>query len=570
MRKIGALAAVCLLLLTLGVTAHADTNASNLSATANVNANGSCMVNLSLTVHLDAPVKNMYFPVPLSASGVRLNGSRVFFPGKEGDAQLINLSRYTRNSTGDISFNIQYDLYGLVKETDIETLQLELPLLSGFDYPVQNLSFTVNLPGETQALPAFTSGYHQSSIEQFLTFSADGSVIQGSSVKALNDRETLVMTLPVSEDIFGRVVVGTQSTLAAQIGMGLCALLAVLYWLLTLRAFPWGKRCTQMPDGFNAGQMGCILGSGGVDLSMTVLSWAQLGYILLQPDRRGRVVLHKRMDMGNERSDFERRVFQKLFGTRHSVDASSMHYANLRLSLAGKPAGVQELLHRRTGKAVIFRILASGVGLFAGGGIGFLLGTGGALQWVLAVLWAILGSISAWLILPWTDSGLLRNTGSMLLGGGLCAGWILLSLAAGNIALGLWMAAGLLLAGILYGWAGRRTELGRQTRSQVLGLRRYLQGSDKEQLRRACSMDPDYYFAMAPYAIALGVGKSFAAGMGQEKLSRCSYLAGSPDSAMRAAGWNRVLEHVVKDMDARSRRLPLEKLLRILNNLTKP
>lgn len=559
--------AVCLLF-SLAFSVSAANSASNMSATANVSSDGSCMVSLALTLHMDEPVSKLYFPIPAGASGVRVNGNRVI-TSKSGDALQVNLSRFVKNVVGDVSVNLQYDLYGLVKETEIGTLELQLPLLSGFAHPIDNLSFSVTLPGQVDALPAFTSGYHQSSIEQHLNFAVEGSTITGNSLKAMKNQETLLMTIPVDETVFGRVVVGTQSILTAQIGMLASALLALLYWLLTLRAFPARQRCTEAPDGFSAGHLRCVLGSGGVDLTLMVLSWAQLGYILIQPEKRGRILLHKRMDMGNERSDFEQRCFRKLFASRSAVDATGARYAQLRLSLSAAPADVEELLHKRSGNPLVFRILCCGIGLFGGGGIGALMGSGAALQWFLIVLLAALGAFSAWLILPWTDCGLLQNKRQAWIGVGLSVFWALLALAAGNMHLGLWMALGLLAAGVLLGWSGRRTELGKYLRSQVLGLRHYLQGKDKEQLRYACAGDPDYFFRMAPCAIALGVGKQFAKAVGRAKLERCPYLTSGMDGHMDALQWNATLENTVSAMDARSQNLWLEKLLRIIGDIIK-
>ena len=567
MRKAAAVLAALFVLFSLATTAYAGGGISSANATANVSSDGSCMVSLALTLHMEEPVSKLYFPIPAGASGVRVNGSRVS-TSKEGDTLRINLSRFVKNVTGDVSVNVQYDLYGLVHETEIGTLELQLPLLSGFERTVESLQFSVTLPGEVNALPAFTSGYHQSSIEQHLTYTVEGSTITGYSLKAMKDHETLTMTIPVDEAIFGRVVVGTQSILTAQIGMAICAGLAVIYWLIALRAFPLLRRCSEAPDGFSAGHLGSILGSGGIDLTMMVLTWAQLGYVLIQPDKRGKVLLHKRMDMGNERSDFEQRSFQKLFGARAMVDATGARYAELRLALAAKPADVQELLHRRSGNPLVFRVLACGIGLFGGGGIGSLLGSGAALQWLLTFLMAALGAVSAWYVLPWTDSGLLRKKRLLFTALTICVIWILLGLAAGNIGLGLWMSVGLLVAGVLFGWSGRRTEFGRYMCGQILGLRHHLRGGDKEQLRYACSANPDYYFRMAPYAIGLGVGDAFAKAVGKEKLERCPYL--TTEGQRSAAQWNALLENTVKTMDSRSENLRLEKLIRLISSLIKP
>ena len=61
---------------------------------------------------------------------------------------------------------------------------------------------------------------------------------------------------------------------------------------------------------------------------MMVFTWAQLGYLLIQTDG-SKVLLRKRMDMGNERSLFENKIFALLFGSRQTVDATGYPYAKL-------------------------------------------------------------------------------------------------------------------------------------------------------------------------------------------------------------------------------------------------
>ena len=324
MRKISVFLVFVLLLSMIVGTVYA-VEAPSMNANATVSADGSCQVFMTLTIHLDSPVQKMAFPIPDGATGIRVNGNRAT-TDKDSDVVWVDLSKYVRDVVGDVSLTLQYELYGLVKETEIGTLQLELPLLSGFEYPISNMQFAVTLPGAVDSLPAFSSGYHQTSIEQHLTYEVNGTTISGSSLKAMKDHETLVMTLTVDEKLFPRVVVDTQSTLTAQIGIGVCAALALIYWLLVLRFIPRPQRCTEPPEGFTAGQMGCVMGSGGIDLTLTVLTWAQLGYVLIQPDRRGKVMIHKRMDMGNERSEYEQRIFRNLFGNRGSVDATGKRY----------------------------------------------------------------------------------------------------------------------------------------------------------------------------------------------------------------------------------------------------
>lgn len=567
MRKILCFMAAVLLIFGLSATAFAA-EAPSATATATVNADGSCHVALAVTLRLDGSQDKIYFPLPTGATGIRVNGRRVS-ASKENEALQINLRRFVKGVSGDVSVNIQYDLHGLVTETEAGLLQLQLPLLSGFVYPISELQFAVTLPGATKALPAFASGYHKNAIEQHLTYEVEGNTIRGKSLKALKDRETLTMSLVVDDVMFPRVLVQTESTLTAWIGVITCAGLALLYWIFALRFMPLRKRCTEAPEGFNAGQMGCILGSGGVDLTMMVFTWAQLGYVLIQPDKRGRVLIHKRMEMGNERSDMENRTFRNLFGGRQVVDATGRRYTELSAHLEGKAAGIGELMNKRSGNPRIFRFLASGAGLFAGGGIGAVLGSGAALQWFLIILLGALGGWTGYLILGWTDSGLLHNRRAMYRGLALATGWILLGSLAAVVPLGLAMGLGLIVFGILYGWSGRRTDFGKRTAGQLAGLKHYLRGGDKQQLKHACENDPDYFFRMAPYAIALGVGHAFAKAVGQERLEKCPYLTLGKDGQQNAAAWLDTMVEIAHVMDSRKRSRYLENLLRFVSAITK-
>ena len=269
--------------------------------------------------------------------------------------------------------------------------------------------------------------------------------------------------------------------------------------------------------------------------------------------------------MGNERSDMEQICFRKLFGARQSVDASGARYGTLAGELAAKSMGVGELYHKRSGNPKVFRFLLTGVGLFAGGGIGAVLGNGAALQWFLIVLMAALGGLSGYMILGWTDSGLLRSKRSWIGGVGLAAVWAGLALAAGIGPMGIVMALGLLIFGILYGWSGRRTEFGRYTAGQFLGLRHYLRGGDKAQLRRACELDPDYFFRMLPLAVALGADKAFAKAVGREKLDRCPYLLQSNNQVpLTPLQWQERIRGLVSACDARMENRYLEKLIKFI------
>lgn len=567
MRRVFVLLCAVLLVVSLATTVFA-TSAPSMSSTVTVSSNGSCQVSMGLTLRLEAPVETLLFPLPASAANIRVNGDRAI-TYKEENAVMVDLQYVLEDLVGDVTLNIQYELFGLVHETDIGTMELQLPLLSGFEYPVSNLQFSVNLPGEINSLPAFSSGYHQATIEEFLSYNIKGNTLAGNALKTMKDHETLVMTLPVDDTMFPRVVAEKASTLSAQIGMAVCAVLALLYWLMTLRFYPKAQRCSEPPVGINAGQMGCIIGNGGIDLTMTVFSWAQAGYLIIQPDRKGRVLLHKRMEMGNERSEYERQAFDRLFGSRQMIDATGSRYAALAGALAGRRAGVNELFHRFSGKPLFFRLLCVGIGGFGGSGIGFVMGSGASSQTFLTVFLGILGAVSGWFMAVWTDGGIYRRKGKTVFGWVLAVFWLTLAAIAGQLPLGLVMVAELMLFGMLYGRSGLRTTLGKQTAGQLLGLRRYLQGKELEQLDLACDNDPEYFFRMFPYAVAMGVGHAFAKAVCDERLERCPYIAYAPRNSMDSLEWYDLMVRIVDTMDARKRNRFVDGIVQFIRKISR-
>lgn len=567
-RFLGLLSAV-FLIIALSVGVSAATGASKSESFATVSADGSCQVSMTVTIHLEQAMDKLYFPVPEEATGITLNGSRVSAARSDG-ARQVNLSRLVKGVVGDVTVNIHYSLYDVIHATDVGTLEMRVPLLSGFRYPVEQLNFSVTLPGEVTTLPSFVSGYHQARIEESLSYMVENATVSGSSIKAMKDHETLMMHLVVSPEMFPQDIAHTQDYTLGETAMGICAALALVIWVITLWNLPRLPKVTaEPPEGMHAGQLGCVAAGRGTDLTMMLLSWAQMGYVLLQVDRRNRVLVHRLMDMGNERSDFEQRCFGKLFGKRQVVDSASLHYVQLQQVVAHRTDGMTELFHRRTGNPKVFRAVASGIGLFGGACLAVALAEGAALQGFLIVLLGALGAVSGWQIQSFGAGILIGHRRSLQTSLALSAAWLLLGLIAGAFPVALKMVGALLAAGLLLAWGGRRTALGKQTQAQVFGLQHYLRTVDKQQLQSLCETDPEYFFRMAPCALALGVDLAFAKRFGNRKLEHCPYLSVGSQAPMSAQQWSKLLRKTVNAMNDRLEKLPLEKFLGIIHSLLK-
>ena len=360
MRRLLIALILCMLLTT---TVFAAGSVQELQSNTAVSSDGTCEVTITAQLLLDGDGNSLYFPVPGNAIDISLNGDRVY-PSLSQGVRKVWLEDAVPNM-GVATVVIRYSLPDAVAVESSGHLRLKLELLSGFACPMEKAAFTVTLPGKPESEPAFTSTYYQEAIDSQMALQITENVIAFSFEEGLKDHETLTMSLAVTNEMFPQPISKLWRINTDDIIMVAPALLALAYWAVTMRCLPPRRsRRAKEPEGITAGELGCCLTGEGVDFTMLVLSWAQMGYLRIE--LTDKVLLHKRMDMGNERGDWEMRYFSALFGRRKTVDATGKHYARLCLKAAGARPHIRSYYHNRSGNPKIFRTLWAGVGLFGG------------------------------------------------------------------------------------------------------------------------------------------------------------------------------------------------------------
>lgn len=549
---------LCLLLLTTAVSAAGSV--SNLESNTTVSANGTCQVTLVIQLSLDSVPETLRYPLPATARDIKLNGSsaKTF---KDTLNRWVDLSGVI-TTAGSHTFTIHYTLPDAVTAQKNDTLLLELELLSGFSYPINAMSFTITLPGEVTEKPDFSSTYHPASVEILMDYTMENGVISGTFKEGLKDHENLTMTLTVPDSVFPQPIVKRWSMSTDDVAMYALAIFAALYWLVRLRCpIPRRVRRTQPPEGITAGELGCCLIGQGVDFNTMILSWAQMGYLSLELERN-HLRLHKRMDMGNERSEFEVRCFKTLFGGRRTVDGSGEYYARLGRKAARTIPQAGNYFRRHSGNPNLFRCLGAGIGICAGLSLSTAFATDTAWRVILSLVLIPLGAVTCWHLQTVPRCLHLRHKNSLPAAIALTVIWFLLSIWAGEVNVAVFVILTQLLIGLAGAYGGRRTELGKQSMSQVLGLRRYLRKVNAQELQQLLQTDPDYYFTMAPWAIALGVDRRFAKAFGVRKIPPCPYLTVKSSQSMTARQWNTQLRQMMAILDERQKPALLQKIHR--------
>jgi hypothetical protein len=141
------------------------------------------------------------------------------------------------------------------------------------------------------------------------------------------------------------------------------------------------------------------------------------------------------------------------------------------------------------------------------------------------------------------------------------AGWILLGVLTGYTTLCFCMVALQFIAGTCAAYGGKRSELGKRSMAQVLGLRSHMVNATTFDLQQLMQKNPNYFYELAPYALAMGIDRKFARRFGKELLPEESFLELGRHKQPTAAQWAAQLRRAADLLNRRQRRLPLDRLL---------
>lgn len=534
--------ALCLVLLSLPVQAS---GISDWQLDAAVATNGEVMMKVTCIITLDTPVQRLVFPLGDGAGDLTINGIQRRVQRVDGVPSAVLES--DAGFSGTLQFDLTYTLRGCLKPE--QDWALVLPILaSGLAYSVEHIGFRITLPETTDELPVFSSAYRVEDVDNYITYSTEGTTITGAVNTLMRDHEQLLITLPTAPEVFPRTgVSGLNATWMTAVAVAFFGL-AVLYWFFCLRWKPVrAVPQLQAPVGLNPGQVGCQLLTHSPDLALMLLSWAQAGYLTIYMNGDMAVILHKRMSMGNERGSYEAELFHRLFGRSQMVECASRRFQALRLKVEHDPPRVKRLF-ARGGSPFILRILGSLAGIMVWASMGDCLMGAGIVKWLLVVVLGAAGAAASWLIqgglqslLSWKKRpGLLAMVGALLT--------VVMGIISGCALAAMLCVLGQILLGLVILFGPRRSEEGRSTVQGILGLRKHLRTMDSKQINRIIQTDPGYYYTMAPYALALGVDRAFARRFKKLQLGDCPWLITALPPTGDARRWSWILRQVTRSI----------------------
>ncbi len=527
---------LCLFLLTAAVSA-AETEVSSLKAEVTVNEDGTCDLTLTAEMNFSGSPERFTFPLSEEAGHISASGGEYKIRRVDGVRCVIFTNDH--GFTGKQTFTCSYSLPCAVTGTEEkQVFSLSLPE-KGWDYAISSLELHITFPAEISARPTWSSAYYKDIVDNYLNIQINGQELTAKSNVVFQDQETISMTLSFPQDSFRLRHLPGSITSFGQVAFYVLLLAAVIYWAIFLRGrllLPKQQRTFGMEA--TAGEIPCQLYGELPDVAATLAHWGNLGYVAIYRNSRGRIILRRQMDMGNERKPSEQKLFHALFRGSNTCDLQGLRFRTL-----AKPASVSlrnawngRLFLKKSGNPLLLR----GLGLLAAffvclhlfdGWIGVT-----AWRWVLIPLLSLLCAALC-ILVQRAILSIFRPRPVLSYIAGAASAVLLLVFAAQADCSGL-MFLNLLLQifcafATIFG--GKRTEVGNEQVRQLLGLRRYLKKADRKTLEQFSTMDGQYFYRMLPFAEMLGVGRAFCKHFDDMVPESCPWLTDAKFTPKNAA-----------------------------------
>lgn len=556
MRKLWICVVCCLLL--CATCLAADYSVTRISADCSVRQDGSSRITHKIELEVPQKVNQFTIPVAMDARDISVDTSvagtraELFKQAGAGYARII----FPEPFFGAMTVTVVYTADGTVEEG--ETSQdYRCELLSGlWETKVERFNFTVILPEGISRAPTFSSGYHGVEVMDAMTPPPvmEGRAVSGIVRGGLMDRESfsLQLTAPAGFfDVKSPVRGNTLTWIMAGVLLVLAAL-GLWYWFRTLRSSRLRVQARTMPpENLTPAEIQYVLCGGRPSFGLLVCHWASLGYLTITVNSAGRILLRKCMDVGSERREDEKRLFEILFGSSDVCEACGSRYLRAAdLAERGlRRHWFRRLYEKNTGSVVLLRALASVMtGLALLSSMNLLL-PGAQLKWLLLVVSTAAGAAMGTAVYHGITRFVVRDWKWVAAG---AASFVILysmgRFGGGFIPMAIALAADVAV-GFVTRRGGKHTTSGADLTERAMGFCRFLQHAEDQHLCQMLHRDPQYFYSTMLYAHSCGVGRRFARSFGDVWLEDCPWLTFSGRTAARAYPYYLQFEELLRKMD---------------------
>ncbi len=524
------LVVLCILLFLVPVHAAGD-EISSLEMEVVVDANGRSQVKATATVKFTSAPTTFAFPLHSRAGSVSGSGAAYETENRNGVVYAVfsNPSGFTGSQTFICTYSLPCGVTGIPDDEEQTQEYLMNVIDGGWDYSIQSFTLKMTFAAPVAVQPSWTSAFHGDIIDNSLTISVKDKTLSVRSVQPIIDHETLEMRLTFPDQTFTIIHEAGRTMSVNQILFLVLTALAVVYWFLFLRGhLLFSQRQSYPCSDATAGEIPCQLFGEKADIGAVLAHWGNLGYLAIRRHKNGRIMLEKRMDMGNERPKGEKRLFDSIFLSGTVCDARSLRFRKVctKNLPALRKVWIRRMYRPKAGSPYLLRAIVLLAGLIVCLTVFDMLLPANGFRWFLLPFLTIFGT-GLCAAVQWAANGVYRRDRYLRFACGVAAAGLLLLLASmGDI---LWLMLVCLLMQVLCSlltlFGGRRTKAGEDYVRKLLGLRKFLRKIDVDTAQQMSANDSQYYYRMLPFAEVMGVGGGFTRRWGHWQKEDCSWLS---------------------------------------------
>ena len=519
-----------------------------------VNEDNSYLINESLEVKFNKMdmhgifrdiTGKTYFGKPVKIKNLDVS-THSYSSEKNGDFLSLRIGDSDTYVNAREVYKLSY-LYDIGDDTNTKMDEFYYNIVgSQWEIPIHNTSFSVTMPKSFDPSSLnITSGYLGSTDNTQVEYLVEGNTITGRLNRTLNPGESLTIALPLPEGYYSQV---------APDGVFIKSLASyynyIFLALLLLAAFLWFRfgRDEKIyppvefypPKDLTPAEIGYIYDRtiDPYDITSMLIYWADKGYLnIIEEEEQVGVIfkkditnikLEKLKDLPNDTRQFERTFFNELFDN-YAIDniveikflKDSFYVTLTKVKLELIKSFKDRNFHTKSGKIASF--FTTLIGMF----ILFLvfLGSINKLNPYQPGLTFLFASLAAFFIgIFFASSAHLMSIiktrfpiekVKTLIGAIFTS---LIPLVAASVLLFFTEAESIYWIGLLLGliiiffapYVNRKTELGREWLSHILGLKQFIDSAEKNRILTLVNDDPEYFYHVLPYAMVLGVTDKWA------------------------------------------------------------
>lgn len=468
--------------------------------------------------------QDYYFPVS------DIQGDRLLSVARNEEGSIVTMGEKGNQLNGKQTFSISYTVQTSDLNMADHTQMLYWTLVTNLDAKVEHLHYEIEMPKAFDPQEVYANTGKYGDVKNTLSMQVNGNLISGDLLQPLENNEMATIKINLPKDYFQFPQALNGNLIASIFSLLLMCVVGLVFWRFGRDQEVFVDVQTEVPKDISSTEIGYIMErfAHDDDLLSLFIDWGNRGFLMIH-DHGETFELEKLREMNDlNAKPFERELFDSIFQNNNMVNQDELREARVAFSLEKS----KHLLERSFTKKNRRQVYTDS-SLF--------------LQGCMVIVTLLPSFVYVWLMTYarfelWELS--VRSMVPTLLLGLDLIGWVYLirhrfTLEAKQFYLRI--AVLVIIAFILltfnsvtlylYGikkfalviylvitfalffcmlYMDKRTQKGNEWKSQILGIREFIETVEQPQLLKFNSRNPKLFQEMLPYAYVLGLADIWA------------------------------------------------------------